>query len=143
MDEYKMNKMDGKSVVNQNIIIENREKISVTGVIDIHSFDDELVIAQTDLGILTVKGDDLKMNKLKAENIGQMNMYLNYYENVVNNKEDGKPIGIILCAEKDKVALEYALGGLSNNIFASTYTYYIPNKELLINEVEKVLESSE
>ena len=41
MDEYKMNKMDGKSVVNQNIIIENREKISVTGVIDIHSFDDE------------------------------------------------------------------------------------------------------
>lgn len=86
---------------------------------------------------------DLKMNKLKAENIGQMNMYLNYYENVVNNEEDGKPIGIILCAEKDKVALEYALGGLSNNIFASTYTYYIPNKELLINEVEKVLESNE
>ncbi len=68
MDEYKMNKMDVKSVVNQNIIIENREKISVTGVIDIHSFDDELVIAQTDLGILTVKGDDLKMNKLNLEN---------------------------------------------------------------------------
>ena len=68
MDEYKMNKMDGKSVVNQNIIIENREKISVTGVIDIHSFDDELVIAQTDLGILTVKGDDLKMNTLNLEN---------------------------------------------------------------------------
>ena len=45
--------------------------------------------------------------------------------------------------EKDKVALEYALGGLYNNIFASTYTYYIPNKELLITEVEKVLESSE
>ena len=68
MDEYKMNKMDVKSVVNQNIIIEKREKISVTGVIDIHSFDDELVIAQTDLGILTVKGDDLKMNKLNLEN---------------------------------------------------------------------------
>ncbi len=45
--------------------------------------------------------------------------------------------------KKDKVALEYALGGLSNNIFASTYTYYIPNKEQLITEVEKVLESSE
>ena len=86
---------------------------------------------------------DLKMNKLKAENIGQMNLYLNYYENVVNIEEDGKPIGIILCAEKDKVALEYALGGLSNNIFASTYTYYIPNKEQLISEVEKVLESNE
>lgn len=82
---------------------------------------------------------DLKMNKLKAENLGQMNMYLNYYEKVINSEEDGKPIGIILCAEKDKVALEYALGGLSNNIFASTYTYYIPDKEQLISEVEKVL----
>lgn len=85
---------------------------------------------------------DLKMNKLKAENIGQMNMYLNYYENVINSEGDGKPIGIILCAEKDKVALEFALGGLSNNIFASTYTYYIPDKKELINEVEKVLESN-
>ena len=82
---------------------------------------------------------DLKMNKLKAENLGQMNMYLNYYEQAVNSEEDGKPIGIILCAEKDKVMLEYALGGLSNNIFASTYTYYIPNKEQLISEVERVL----
>ena len=86
---------------------------------------------------------DLKMNKLKAENLGQMNMYLNYYEKVVNSEDDGKPIGIILCAEKDKVALEYALGGLSNNIFASTYTYYIPNKEQLISEVEKVLNDAE
>ena len=86
---------------------------------------------------------DLKMNKLKAENLGQMNMYLNYYEKAVNSDEDGKPIGIILCAEKDKVALEYALGGLSNHIFASTYTYYIPNKEQLISEVEKVLKENE
>lgn len=45
--------------------------------------------------------------------------------------------------EKDKVALEYALGGLSNNIFASTYTYYIPNKEQLISEVKKVLKENE
>ena len=63
MEDFKMNKTD-KVLTNQNIIMENREKVSVTGVIDIHSFDDELVIAQTDLGILTIKGDDLKMNKL-------------------------------------------------------------------------------
>lgn len=86
---------------------------------------------------------DLKMNNLKAENLGQMNLYLNYYENAVNSDDDGKPIGIILCAEKDNIMLEYALGGLSNNIFASTYTYYIPNKEQLISEVEKVLDSNE
>lgn len=57
-----------KQITNQNIIMENREKVTVSGVIDIHSFDDELVLAQTDLGILTIKGDDLKMNKLNLEN---------------------------------------------------------------------------
>lgn len=67
MEEFKINKQD-KIITNQNIIMENREKISVTGVIDIHSFDDELVLAQTDLGILTIKGDDLKMNKLNLDN---------------------------------------------------------------------------
>ena len=82
---------------------------------------------------------DLKMNKLKAENLGQMNLYLNYYEQVINTVEDGKPVGIILCADKDNIMLEFALGGLSTNIFASTYTYYIPNKDDLISEVEKVL----
>ena len=64
MEDKKISKV----ITNQNIIMENREKISVTGVIDIHSFDDELVLAQTDLGILTIKGDDLKMNKLNLEN---------------------------------------------------------------------------
>lgn len=67
MEEYKLNKQD-KIVTNQNIFVENREKVSVTGVSDIHSFDDELVIAETDLGILTIKGNDLKMNKLNLEN---------------------------------------------------------------------------
>ncbi len=38
--------------------------------------------------------------------------------------------------------MEYALGGLCNNVFSSTYTYYIPYKEQLINEVEKVLENN-
>lgn len=82
---------------------------------------------------------DLKMNDLKAENLGQMNLYLNYYEQVINDEYDNKPIGIILCAEKDNVLMEFALNGISNNVFASTYTYYIPDKEQLINEVEKVL----
>lgn len=64
MEDKKLNKV----ITNQNIIMENREKISITGVIDIHSFDDELVLAQTELGILTIKGDDLRMNKLNLDN---------------------------------------------------------------------------
>jgi predicted nuclease of restriction endonuclease-like (RecB) superfamily len=83
---------------------------------------------------------DLKIGQMKPEYAGQMNMYLNYYNAEVNDEGDNKPIGIILCKSKKEVAMEYALGGLSNNVFASTYTYYIPNKEQLISEVERVLE---
>lgn len=46
---------------------------------------------------------DLKMENLKPENFGQMNMYLNYYEEEINEEGDNKPIGIILCADKDNV----------------------------------------
>ncbi|RDU24942.1 PDDEXK nuclease domain-containing protein [Anaerosacchariphilus polymeriproducens] len=82
---------------------------------------------------------ELKTTKLMPEAAGQLNMYLNYYENEVNDAGDNKPIGIILCTDKDALTAEYALGGLSSNIFASKYTYYIPDKELLIAEVEKVI----
>ena len=82
---------------------------------------------------------DLKMGKLKPENIGQMNMYLNYYNLEVNDEDDNEPMGIILCADKDEIAAEYALGGLNNQIFASKYTLYIPEKEKLIKEVENVI----
>jgi predicted nuclease of restriction endonuclease-like (RecB) superfamily len=82
---------------------------------------------------------ELKTTKLMPEAAGQLNMYLNYYENEVNDEGDNKPIGIILCTDKDALTAEYALGGLSSNIFASKYTYYIPDKKLLIAEVEKVI----
>lgn len=86
---------------------------------------------------------DLKIGEMKPEYAGQMNMYLNYYNEEINDEFDNKPIGIILCKGKKDVILEYALGGLSNNVFASTYTYYIPDKEELISEVEKVLKNNE
>ena len=57
----------------------------------------------------------------------------------VNDEHDNPPIGIILCTDKDSVATEYALGGLSNNIFASRYISYIPNKGQLITQIEAVL----
>ncbi len=60
--------MEDKKFKEQNIVIQNREKTVVTGVDDILSFDDELVIVQTDLGLLTIKGEDLKMNKLNLDN---------------------------------------------------------------------------
>ena len=82
---------------------------------------------------------ELKTKKLMPSAVGQINMYLNYYAAEVNDPDDNPPIGIILCTDKDSVAAEYALGGIQNNIFASKYTYYIPEKERLIAEVEKVI----
>ena len=59
---------DKKNINPHNLIMENRGKLTITGVIDIHSFDDELVLVETQMGILTIKGNDLKMNKLNLDN---------------------------------------------------------------------------
>ena len=83
---------------------------------------------------------ELKATKLTPEAAGQINMYLNYYASEVNDPDDNPPIGIILCTEKDSITAEYALGGLSNNVFASRYVLVMPNKEQLIAQVEAVLE---
>ena len=64
----------------------------------------------------------------------------NFYENY---EFDNETMGIILCTGKKGVTMEYTLGGLSNNIFASTYAYYIPNKDELINEIERVLKETD
>lgn len=51
----------------QNLILENRNKLSVSGVRDVLSFDDQVVIMETELGLLTVKGENLKINKLSID----------------------------------------------------------------------------
>jgi hypothetical protein len=83
---------------------------------------------------------ELRSRKLMPSAVGQLNMYLNYYAAEVNDPDDNPPIGIILCTDKNDVGAEYALGGLSNNIFASRYVLYMPDKEQLVAQVEAVLE---
>ena len=51
----------------QNLILENREKLTISGVIDVLSFDYQIVIVETELGMLTVKGEDLRINKLSID----------------------------------------------------------------------------
>jgi predicted nuclease of restriction endonuclease-like (RecB) superfamily len=86
---------------------------------------------------------DLKMDELKPEHAGQMNAYLNYYKTEINDENDNPPVGIILCRTSREVVAEYALGGLSNQVFASSYVYYIPDKDVLINEVNALLKMEE
>lgn len=84
---------------------------------------------------------ELKTGKLMPEAVGQINMYLNYYKTEVNDDTDNEPIGIILCTDKNSIQAEYALGSLSNKIFASKYTLYIPDREELEMQVEKVVKN--
>lgn len=86
---------------------------------------------------------ELKRTKLTPEAAGQLNMYLNYYAAEVNDEGDNPPIGIILCTDKDSLTAEYALGGLSNQIFASKYTLCLPDKELLLEHVKQMIEISQ
>jgi len=83
---------------------------------------------------------DLKIGEVKHTDIGQMNMYLNYFKEEENVENDNPPIGIILAASKDEIMVRYATGGLSNKLFVSKYQTYLPEKDLLQKRVRKILE---
>ena len=53
--------------ITQNLILENKENLTITGVRDVLSFDDQIVILDTELGMLTVKGENIKINKLSID----------------------------------------------------------------------------
>ncbi len=84
---------------------------------------------------------DLKVKNVKHQDIGQMNLYLNYFEAEQNVENDNPPIGIILTRYKDDVIVEYATRGISNNIFVSKYQLYLPDKKLLQKKVKEILDS--
>ena len=65
-EERKMTFKENNQAI-QNLILENREKLSISGVIDVLSFDDQIVILETELGMLTIKGEDLRINKLSID----------------------------------------------------------------------------
>lgn len=82
---------------------------------------------------------DLKTKKVDHGDIGQMNLYLNYFKAEENTEGDGEPIGIILSAEKDEVMVEYAMGGISNKIFISKYQLYLPDKKQLQKKIKAII----
>ena len=82
---------------------------------------------------------DLKMDDFHPDYAGQMNAYLNYFRKEVNSADDNPPVGIVLCGTKDDVVVEYAIGEMNNQVFASEYIYCIPDKEQLAEEVRFLL----
>jgi predicted nuclease of restriction endonuclease-like (RecB) superfamily len=82
---------------------------------------------------------DLKRGEIDHQDIGQMNLYLNYFRKEENVEDDNPPIGIVLGAYKDQILVEYATDNISNQLFVSQYQLYLPEKEELAHELEKLL----
>ncbi|MDF1877663.1 DUF1016 family protein [Sulfurimonas sp. SAG-AH-194-L11] len=84
---------------------------------------------------------DLKKGEVEHNDIGQMNLYLNYFKKEENVDGDNEPIGIVLGAYKDNILVEYATQNISNQLFVSKYQLYLPQKEKLVDELNKILDS--
>ena len=86
---------------------------------------------------------DLKRAEIKHNDIGQMNLYLNFFKTEVCQLDDNPPIGIVLGAKKDELLMEYALQGITNQLFAARYQLYLPKREELQEQLDKLLEGFE
>ena len=82
---------------------------------------------------------DLKRGTLKHQDLGQMQMYVNYYDRFVKTKEENPTIGILLCTDKSDAMVEITLPKDNNQIFASKYQTYLPSKEELQQLIEENL----
>ena len=85
---------------------------------------------------------DLKRAEIKHGDIGQMNLYLNYFKNEICQPDDNPPIGIVLGAKKDELLMEYALQGIDNQLFAARYQLYLPNREELQAQLDRLLDNT-
>jgi len=80
---------------------------------------------------------DLKTKPLKHQDIGQMDMYVRYFEDKVRQENDNPTIGLILCTEKNNTIVKYSLLNESKQIFASKYMTYLPTEKELKKEIER------
>jgi predicted nuclease of restriction endonuclease-like (RecB) superfamily len=79
----------------------------------------------------------LKTEKLTYQDIGQMDLYVRYFEENVKKENENTTIGLILCTEKDQAIVKYSLLNESKQIFASKYKTYLPTEEELRIELER------
>ncbi|MEM7065568.1 MAG: PDDEXK nuclease domain-containing protein [Cyanobacteria bacterium P01_B01_bin.77] len=84
---------------------------------------------------------DLKTRAVNHQDIGQMNLYLNYFKAEENVEDDNEPISIVLATDRDEIMVEYATGLISNQLFVSRYQLYLPDVEVLKAELKRLLES--
>ena len=86
---------------------------------------------------------DLKVGDLTHQDLGQMQMYVHYYERGLMNEGDNPPIGIVLCADKSESVVKYTLPENETQIFASKYKLYLPSEEELLQELNQQYQALE
>ena len=86
---------------------------------------------------------DLKVGDLTHQDLGQMQMYVHYYERELMNEGDNPPIGIVLCADKSESVVKYTLPENETQIFASKYKLYLPSEEELLRELNQEYQALE
>ena len=84
---------------------------------------------------------DLKRGEIDHLDVGQMNLYLNYFKKEEATEGDNEPIGIILGAHKNHILVEYATDSITNKVLLSKYELYLPDKKMLQNALDKLLEN--
>lgn len=82
---------------------------------------------------------DLKIGKLKHQDLGQMQMYVNYYDRYEKTEEENPTIVVLLCNEKNDAMVELTLPE-DSNIYASQYKLYLPDKKLLQDKLKEWLQ---
>ncbi|WP_082615502.1 PDDEXK nuclease domain-containing protein [Acidovorax sp. Root267] len=86
---------------------------------------------------------DLKVGKLTHGDLGQMQLYVHYYDREVTGPGDNPTIGLLLCSEKNDAVVRYVLGDQSEQIFASRYQFALPSEDALRAEIQRELEQWE
>ena len=81
---------------------------------------------------------DLKTGKLTHQDVGQMQMYVNYYDRYEKTDDENPTIGILLCTSKNDTAVKLALPEDNKTVYASKYELYLPTSEQLIREINEV-----
>jgi hypothetical protein len=82
---------------------------------------------------------DLKVGKLSHADLGQMQLYVHYYDRERRTAGDGPTVGLILCTDKNDAVVRYTLGEDHRQIFASRYQLYLPSEEALAAEIRREL----
>lgn len=100
------------------------------------SINSEMVASYWAIGRVLVE-EEQRGEELTHQDIGQMQMYVNYYQREITNPDENPPIGIILCSEKRDAVVRFTLPEDNKQIFASRYKLYLPSEEELVSEIRR------